>query len=367
MGFPGVMMNTRLLEDRAVELFSAGRDVLGAAPKGGTRGRSRPVPRRTSGGSPADGGAGMPSDGNAAPSFSAPVAIGGLGGSGTRVVARMLQLSGCDIGSRLNGALDNLWFTVLFKRIDWTRRAPRPEELELAAALFRRAMTAGLGGTPGPAGAQLLDSLRRDLPPNGGWRCGAQVPDLDTLLHSPGAGGDRWGWKEPNTHVFLPALVRHLPGLRYIHVVRDGLDMAFSHNLQQLRNWSHLYGLPQDEPESPARQLRYWTAANRRALDFGRTHLQDRFLVVSYEAVCAEPLRHWQRLLRFLGQPEDRPLPEEFLIRPCSIGRAQQQDLSCLPAADVAAAQDLAAEVARLDQAPFAAWPFSAQAIPEED
>ena len=46
---------------------------------------------------------------------------------------------------------------------------------------------------------------------------------------------------------------------------------------------------------------------------------------------------------------QDRPLPEEFLIRPCSIGRAQQQDLSCLPAADVATAQDLAAEVARLD------------------
>lgn len=46
----------------------------------------------------------------------APTAIGGLGGSGTRVFAALLQEAGIYIGDCLNEPLDNLWFTVLIKR-----------------------------------------------------------------------------------------------------------------------------------------------------------------------------------------------------------------------------------------------------------
>lgn len=45
-----------------------------------------------------------------------PVAIGGVGGSGTRVFAEILRGFGFYIGDCLNGALDNLWFTLLCKR-----------------------------------------------------------------------------------------------------------------------------------------------------------------------------------------------------------------------------------------------------------
>ena len=45
-----------------------------------------------------------------------PCAIGGLGGSGTRVVAQILRDVGIFMGTDLNGANDNLWFTLLFKR-----------------------------------------------------------------------------------------------------------------------------------------------------------------------------------------------------------------------------------------------------------
>jgi hypothetical protein len=37
-----------------------------------------------------------------------------------------------------------------------------------------------------------------------------------------------WGWKEPNTHVVLDRLWAELPRLKYVHVRRHGLDMAFS-------------------------------------------------------------------------------------------------------------------------------------------
>ncbi len=41
-------------------------------------------------------------------------------------------------------------------------------------------------------------------------------------------------WKEPNTLFFLPTLFAEIAGLRYIHVVRNGLAMATSANDYQL-------------------------------------------------------------------------------------------------------------------------------------
>ncbi len=45
-----------------------------------------------------------------------PVVIGGVGGSGTRVVAAILSTLGFHLGNDLNESMDNLWTTLLFKR-----------------------------------------------------------------------------------------------------------------------------------------------------------------------------------------------------------------------------------------------------------
>jgi hypothetical protein len=42
-------------------------------------------------------------------------AVGGIGGSGTRLIAGLLREVGFDIGPDLNESLDNLTFTLLFK------------------------------------------------------------------------------------------------------------------------------------------------------------------------------------------------------------------------------------------------------------
>ena len=48
-----------------------------------------------------------------------PVAVGGVGGSGTRVIASMVQSLGYRIGTNLTRAQDDLSFSVLFKRPDF--------------------------------------------------------------------------------------------------------------------------------------------------------------------------------------------------------------------------------------------------------
>ncbi len=279
---------------------------------------------------------------------SAPIAIGGLGGSGTRVFAALLQAAGVRMGDCLNPSLDNLWFAVLFKRAQWCAPAnPQrfdPADVRLSIDLFLRAMTKGLAAGVTPSEQGLLARLRADLPPFGTWQCGPQAAHVDSLIASTvsvDVAGQPWGWKEPNTHIFLPDLDRHISGFRYIHVVRNGLDMAFSNNTWQARHWAYLFGLAQgEETPLPLHQLRYWAAANQAALDYGQRHMAGRFLAVDYEDFCARPEQHWQRIQHFLGEGGEQPLPAG-LVRPSTIGRSAAHDLSVFPQADLDKARAL--------------------------
>jgi len=278
---------------------------------------------------------------------SVPLAVGGLGGSGTRVFASLLMQGGVDIGTCLNAALDNRWFTVLFKREDWTRLGAAVDEVDVAIDLFCRAMKVGLAGNVSDGEEELIRSLGALLPPTGNWRTGARTSDAIDLLGSTGreAPGSRWGWKEPNTHLFLPRLAQALPTLRYIHVVRDPLDMAFSGNRWQLRHWGQLFGVADDGSPEPVRQTRYWIEANRRALEVGQESMSGRFLAVSYEEFCRHPEELAPRLLRFCGLDEDATLPVES-ISPSTIGRSSQHDLSIFSGADLERAQQISQAVA---------------------
>lgn len=263
-----------------------------------------------------------------------PIAVGGLGGSGTRVFAASLQHAGFDIGSTLNDPLDNLWFTILFKRRAWSRNLPDPADIAISVDLFQRAMTTGLAGNITGKEADLLYNLASDLVPKGSWTCGAQAGHIDSLIASVPRGNAQrqaWAWKEPNSHLFLPQLNAQIDGLRYIHVVRDGLDMSFSKNTWQADHWAHHFGLKRQNTRSdPVRQLRYWVAANRRAIDYSKQHMAGHFLVMDYDDFCMYPDVHWPRLQRFLGKPADTPIPDGFIAH-TSIGRNKTMDLSVFP------------------------------------
>lgn len=284
-----------------------------------------------------------------------PVAIGGLGGSGTRVFAALLQHAGFRIGEDLNVALDNLWFTALFKRPEWARdKTPfQPSDIKQSIQLFIQAMTRGLAGNLSPEDAELLARIRKELPPVGAWGVGAEVQNVDNMLaarNSAKTAKQAWGWKEPNTHIFLPHLHQNIANFRYLHIVRNGLDMAFSKNTWQARQWSHLFGLNQAENTPlPLHQLRYWTIANQAAINYGRHMMGNQFLVVDYEDFCARPLPHWERIRAFLGLPETLDFPND-LLRPTTIGRGAKHNISAFPEADLIRAQDLQTLVESIGQ-----------------
>ena len=69
-----------------------------------------------------------------------PVAIGGVGGSGTRLIAEIVNRLGYYIGGDLNSAADNLWFTLLFKRVELRAEPAGGREFDGAVDVFRAAM-----------------------------------------------------------------------------------------------------------------------------------------------------------------------------------------------------------------------------------
>ncbi len=264
------------------------------------------------------------------PSASFPVAIGGIGGSGTRAIARILDETGFYLGDTLNRSHDNLWFTLLFQREAWFEKFPEDEDVRKACHLFFKAMTQGLRSSKTPKEYALLDQL--DEPK-------ALLKARTEIIQSTGADLNRfigWGWKEPNTHIFLPDLAEHVRGLKYIHVIRNAFDMIFSHNQNQLRNWGKfiLGDNPEIEDDDRTKKLRldYWIGANRRAIRIGREKLPGRFLVISYDNLCASPLPEIRRLLRFLNidLTNETISKCETLVRPGAIGRHRDHDLSNL-------------------------------------
>jgi hypothetical protein len=134
-----------------------------------------------------------------------------------------------------------------------------------------------------------------------------------------------WGAKVPRTILMLPFWHELLPELSFVHVVRNGLDMAYSTDRNQLRMAGDLV-LPFEErrhPDAP-RAIAYWQRVNLMAADFGETVLGPRYLRLRFEDVCARPGWAFERLRGLLGRRSDSTPPdviEKEVQRPPSIGR----------------------------------------------
>lgn len=262
-----------------------------------------------------------------------PVAIGGVGGSGTRLIAGIARAAGYWIGSDSNDASDTLWFTLLFKHagaLDWD-----DDDFRRAAFALRSGLT---GGAPLDAGSEaLLHSLcahDRSVHP-ASW-LQARADSLLAAARAPAHGGP-WGWKEPNTHMLVERLWRHLPTLRYVHVVRDGVDMAYSRNQQQLQLWGPRI-LGADGPPTPRRSLSFWCHVHRRMQRLRAEHPQ-RVFWLDYDALCREPATEAGKLCAWLGCDLARVAPILQQVRAPT--RRTGIDLRELDPDDVAYAQSL--------------------------
>jgi len=256
------------------------------------------------------------------------VAIGGLGGSGTRVAAQIVQGAGFHIGSVLNAAQDNLLFTLFFKRPEWITRFPEEAEITQSIGTFVSLLQHGLppNQTDAAAMTEKISLLLGEFA-NHSANLGIAPEHRSALLNIQAPPVEQiagLSWKEPNTHVFLPYLAKTLPELKYIHVIRNGLDMALGKNHGQFHNWRGLF--PEQDFESGTleqNRLKFWAVANEQALSVARDQMDGRFFLLRYEDLCLNTSEQIEALLAFLGRKATPGLVRKLarMVQPTSLGR----------------------------------------------
>jgi len=239
-----------------------------------------------------------------------PIVIGGIGGSGTRVVAAILREFNFFIGEDLNYPLDNLSYTLLFKRPKWYyKNRFSKQQINTGISIIEKSMT----NTSAYSVAELkflisatLSMARYghniDKEGRGYWAFKRffhilfnRQKDLTTYTG--------WGWKEPNTHLILENLLENFNGLKYIHTMRHGLDMAYSSNQQQLYNWGEMFGveIPKSKNKIPSSSFRYWVEANKRILELSKSYGQEKVLMLNFDTLCSQPNKEIQKIINFIG------------------------------------------------------------------
>jgi hypothetical protein len=138
-----------------------------------------------------------------------------------------------------------------------------------------------------------------------------------------------WGWKEPRSVYLLPFLDEQLPGLRYLHVVRDGRDMAYSDNQVQLRK----HGADVAGDTAALRSIGLWSDVNLRAAEYGERELGSRYLRVRFEDLCADPVPVVREIFRFFGLAGDvERIAADEVAPPETFGRWRSQDVGTVAA-----------------------------------
>ena len=242
-----------------------------------------------------------------------PVVISGIGGSGTRVVASCVQELGLFMGHDLNSELDDWWFTYLFRRPLWYQSVYQkyPDEIATLIKLHRDLMI----GESALDESQLQYAyavkqhfLSYQVTGNRPWHYGKKwvqdrvyaVEHRQPITLTDYSG---WGWKSPIAHIFLPELDQQYSNLRFIHLIRNGLDMAYSFNQKQAQCWSWLFDIEVGKRNSslPKLSLEYWVRANQRVVEYCRRHLDQRHLIIRFEDLYARPAQEIQRIADFIG------------------------------------------------------------------
>jgi hypothetical protein len=228
--------------------------------------------------------------------------IGATGGSGTRVLARVVLRGGMFIGPDRNRSEDALDFAAFSDR--WVDEV--------------------VTGRRTPAMAAELHAL------------------VARQWFARSADDEPWGWKEPRSVYLLPFLDEELPGLRFLHVVRDGRDMAFSDNQVQLRkHGAAVLGDAGDEL-TPLRSIALWSAVNLRAADYGERELGPRYVRVRFEDLCADPHAVTAEVLGFFRLVGDAErIAREEVSPPQTLGRWQDEDAATIAALEAVAGEAL--------------------------
>jgi hypothetical protein len=226
-----------------------------------------------------------------------PLILLGMHRSGTSLTVRLLADLGLHMGSWLSRDAEAVHFQKLNRRIyretgsNWgrvdglVRAMASPDFVERQVAEMRHRLYGDAllpGGLPAIAG--FFGSDRR--------------AEIERGEVAP------WGWKDPRTTLTFPVWLEIFPRARWVHIVRNGVDVAISTHRRSLRQqrkpWNRLLRLDY----VPATLdfdycFHLWETYLGFVLEHKHLIPADRYLEMRYEDLLAEPEANLERLVEF--------------------------------------------------------------------
>jgi len=289
------------------------------------------------------------------------VCISGLEGSGTRIIAEMVKNSGCYLGNNNNYALDNLIFANLFNHPSLLRE-DKYSKLKQFLQIFEKNMV----GQPLTAKELRMyynqtfkhifyqknfsnihnEKIKQYYASRFGINSHAEEfktqnihaikqlinYSVNSLKIKRNTKHDFWGWKVGFAFLFIETLSKYFPDLKYIHVIRHGLDMAFSRKVKQLYMYGKYYNVefPGNNELLPKAQLQYWINANSDTINKGTKLLGNNFYVLNYDNLCSNSNKEITSLMDFLNKKTSATKLDELskIPNPVSTGRYKNIDLN---------------------------------------
>jgi len=230
-----------------------------------------------------------------------PLVIGGTGGSGTRTIRDLVHRAGVFMGVRLNDSNDALDFVpFLDEYINRLLQATGTVTFDLDA------LASGLRDEALSDFRNCLRTYQGELPRR-----------------------QRWGWKNPRSIYILPVIHHCFPAMQFIHVVRDGRDMALSANQNQLfDHYDALFGHGARKQMGAIDSARLWMTVNSQVAAWGEAALGDRYLRIRFEDLCARPTATAGKIIDAFDLPnKDADAAATGVItRPPTVGRWRQAE-----------------------------------------
>lgn len=238
-----------------------------------------------------------------------PAVIGGIGGSGTRVVAKLLKTMGYYFGDSDEYTNDNLDFFHLFGNSDWYKQNYKINN----EGIIRR--------------LRMFESHM-----------------LMSYKKNKYLG---WGWKNPSTHIYIEFLHQYFKEMKYIHVIRHGLEMVYSNNQNQINKWGDLYDLDFSLNQERLR-LQYWFKSNKKAIELGRGLFDQKFLLINFNNLCINPQKEINTLMEFLNIEKSNANIHQLISlihAPKSLKRYKNYNLNIFTKSDLDLVKELGFEI----------------------
>ena len=215
-----------------------------------------------------------------------PVFIGGTNGSGTRLYAKLLELNGIYQGSEKNYAYEPTHILKYTKHyIPWLMRTAKEPVYSI-------------NNLP----EQLQSEMKQWI-----TEC------AELIQHQKPSTYQHWGWKHPRNIFLLPFFLDLFPNFFFIHIIRDGRDMAFANNTvdattcyQYLQSNKKKFKLNlrsvfKNNQLTPSQLIKFWEIVNCSIAEWYTTNMpSSNYIVSKYEDLCDNPESEIKKILNLI-------------------------------------------------------------------